>query len=49
MKNEKSDIFDETIGAIGDISESIIECLGLGTNSYEPVDQLELMDLITMN
>ena len=49
MKSEKGEVFDETIGAIGDISESIVECLGLDPHSEEPVDQRELMDLVTMD
>ena len=36
---------NDAIGQIGDVTEMIIECLNL--ESQEPVDQFELMDLIS--
>ena len=44
LKSENPDLFSDTVGAIGDITEEIIECL-----ESSPVDQFQLLDLVSMN
>ena len=51
LKDKEEQKFLELVGAIGDVTEEIIECLQLNNNKSDEksIDQYQLMDLISMN
>jgi mevalonate kinase len=49
LSTEEPETFKEAMGQLGDITSSIVECLGLESEEKVTVDQFELMDLVSMN